>query len=118
MKNATHRFSPKRSERIRVRIRVRYGLSAADREGFAENVSEGGIYINTNQVFKVGSRLLLRIEFLERVVRQRGEVVWAIQVPEHLRGSMVCGMGISFTDTDPEWLSFFRRWKAALLDPG
>jgi hypothetical protein len=61
-------------------------------------------------VFKVGTRLVVRIEFPERAVCHRGEVTWAIRVPEHLRDQMVCGMGISFIDPDPQWPLFFREW--------
>ncbi len=98
--------------RVPARLRVSYGVGAIDHTGFAESVSEGGLYVNTNEVFKVGTHLVLRVEFPERAVCQRGEVTWAIRVPDHLRERMVCGMGIAFIDPDPQWRDFFRRWKA------
>jgi Tfp pilus assembly protein PilZ len=104
----------RRHARIRTRIRVSYGIGVADRSGLAESISEGGLYINTNDAYKVGTPLVLRIDFPERTVVQRGEVVWAIRVPEHLRESMVCGIGVSFVDPDPDWLAFFHRWRDAL----
>jgi hypothetical protein len=100
----------RRSGRVRVRLPVSYGVGTTDRHDYAESISAGGLYINTNDVLKVGTRLLLRIEFPERVVCHRGEVTWAIRVPEHLRDHMVCGMGVSFIDPDPQWSEFFRRW--------
>lgn len=66
--------------------------------------------INTNDVLEVGTRLIVRIEFPERAVRHRAEVTWAIRVPEHLRKQMVCGMGLSFIDPDPQWPEFFALW--------
>lgn len=98
-------------DRVQTRLRVSYGVDAIDRTDHAESVSEGGLYINTNEVFKVGTALILRVEFPERAVCLRGEVTWAIRVPEHLRDRMVCGMGISFIAPDPQWPEFFRRWK-------
>ena len=102
----------RRHDRIRTRLPVSYGTESSEKSGFAESIAEGGLYINTNEVYKVGTRLFVRVEFPDRAVCHRGEVVWAIQVPEHLCDSMVCGMGISFTDADPQWREFFRTWMA------
>ena len=46
------------------------------------------MYINTNQLFKHGTRLILQIEFPDRLFVHRGEVVWTIQAPENLRGAL------------------------------
>ena len=101
---------------MRVRLWVSYGMDSIDSAGCAESVSEGGVHINTSELLGVGTRLVLRIEFPDRAVLQRGEVTWAIRVPEHLRDEMVCGMGIRFIDPDTEWLEFFRSWRASLSD--
>lgn len=107
----------RRDERVRIRLRVQYGMGAIDREGFAESISASGLYIATNDVFKVGTRLVLRVEFPERAVCHAGEVTWAIRVPEHLQDRMVCGMGVAFVDPDPQWQGFFRRWSTSLAQP-
>ncbi len=99
-------------ERLKTRLQVRYGPTAPERSDRVETISEGGLYINTNDVSKVGTRLLLEIEFPDRVVTQRGEVVWAIQVPEHLRDSLVCGIGIEFVYPGNGWATFFRGYSA------
>jgi len=104
----------RRDERVRARLPVTYGDGAIDRRSFAESISEGGLYVNTNEVFKVGTRLVVRIEFPDRAVCHRAEVTWAIRVPEHLREQMVCGMGLSFIDPDPQWPEFFHRWTIEL----
>jgi Tfp pilus assembly protein PilZ len=107
----------RRHDRIRTRLKVRFGVGNTDREELCQSISEGGLYIGTNDVYKVGTRLTVKVELPEGTVCHRGEVVWAIKVPEHLRDSMVCGMGISFIDPDPEWPAFFRRWKASMGAP-
>lgn len=104
----------RRRERVDASLGVRFGLAALDREAVAGNVSEGGLYIRTNQVFHVGTRLQLAIEFPRRVVRCAGEVMWAITVPEHQCRTLVHGMGIQFVDTEPEWKVFFERWRDGL----
>ena len=104
----------RKHDRVRTRLRVTYGVGAVDCASHVESISEGGLYINTNEVFKVGTRLIVRIEVPERAVCHRGELTWAIRVPEHLREQMVCGMGISFIDPDPQWPEFFRKWTAGL----
>ena len=101
----------RRHDRIRTRLRVWFGIGDTDREDRCESISEGGLYIGTNDVYKVGTRLVLHVEFPQRTVTQLGEVVWAIRVPEHMRESMVCGMGIRFVHIDPSWPTYFREWK-------
>jgi len=110
MSQATIADGARRHDRVRTRLRVIYGTGAEECSSLAESISEGGLYINTNDVLKVGTRLVLRIEFPEHTVFHRGEVTWAIRVPEHLRDQMVCGMGVSFIDPDPQWPEFFRTW--------
>ena len=106
-------------DRVRVRLPVHYGIGTMKWDGHAESISRGGLYIDTNKVFKVGTRVVLRVEFPEGAICHRGEVTWAIQVPELLRDKMVCGMGVSFIDPDPQWHGFFQRWMQSLaLDPG
>jgi Tfp pilus assembly protein PilZ len=99
---------------VQTRLLVRYGRSPGERTGYVESISEGGLYISTNDIYKVGTRLTLEIELPAATVSQIGEVVWAIRVPEHLREHLVCGMGISFVYTDAEWPRIFRQWKASM----
>jgi uncharacterized protein (TIGR02266 family) len=99
-----------RSGRVKTRLRVAYGVHEPEFVGYADNVSKSGLYINTNRVFKNGTRLNLEVEFPQRAVRLVGEVVWAIRVPEHERSSMVCGMGVQFVAPGAWWTPFFREW--------
>jgi Tfp pilus assembly protein PilZ len=93
---------------------VTFGIDRLDRRAIAENISEGGLYLNTNEVAKPGTKLILRIEFPEGAVSLRGDVVWAIQVPEHERERFMCGMGIRFLEPSPEWEAVFQRWKSVV----
>jgi Tfp pilus assembly protein PilZ len=104
----------RRGERFRTRLPVSYGPGDFDCESFAESISPGGLHIHTNEVFKVGTRLVMRVEFPEKTVCLQGEVTWAIRVPDQLQETMVCGMGISFIDPSPEWQALFERWKESL----
>ena len=104
----------RRGERVHSRLPVNYGPGDFDCKSFAESISLGGLYIHTNEVFKVGTRLVLRVDFPEKTVCLQGEVTWAIQVPDQLQKTMVSGMGISFIDPSPEWHAFFERWKEGL----
>lgn len=101
-------------ERVATSLPVRFGVGSLDRQAEAGNISTGGLYIRTNQVFKAGTHLRLAIEFPERPVSAAGEVTWAIAVPEHLCRTMVHGMGIQFLKTEPDWNAFFERWRASL----
>jgi Tfp pilus assembly protein PilZ len=100
--------------RIRTRLRVAYRVGAEEHSDHAESISEGGLYVDTNEVLEVGTRLVVRIDFPDHSVSHLAEVAWAIRVPDHLRDQMVCGMGLSFIDPDPQWVEFFTRWKSGL----
>ena len=99
-------------ERVTASLPVRFGVSSTDRSGIAGSVSEGGLHIRTNETFKVGARVMVRIEFPNgEEVLNRGEVVWAIRVSEHLRESLEYGMGIRFVQIDDLWPKMFRDWQ-------
>ena len=105
----------RRSERIHTSLTVRYGQPSTDLKGRAENVSEGGLYVLTNKVFNVGARIRLVIEFQTGEFEHEAEVMWAIAVPEHMKDSLVHGMGLQFVDPPPEWPSFFAAWRESVL---
>lgn len=107
---ATRQFID-REERVHFTLPVRFGIGNADRESVAANISEGGLHIQTNDILRAGSRIDIEIDFPGRTVSQRGEVMWAIQVPERDRDSMIYGMGIRFVRVEPDWSRFFLQWK-------
>jgi Tfp pilus assembly protein PilZ len=106
--------SRRRALRTSCGLAVRFGIESLEFAGIAENISEVGLFVNTERVFRVGTRLLLRIEFPDRAILQHGTVAWALEPVAAPQPAQVHGMGISFTHADREWLSIFRAWRAAL----
>ena len=104
----------RRGRRLASRLAVHFGTGSCDHRAHAENISETGLYINTNRVFPVGTQLLIQVEFPECAVFRRAQVVWAIRVPEHMQEDMICGMGVEFIGKDAEWQNAFRRWRSRL----
>jgi len=107
----------RRARRVQAELNVRYGTTGLDCCASSTNISEDGIHLATNDVVEIGTRVQLAIEFPGHVSRQTGDVVWAIQVPEHLVDSMVYGIGIRFVDPDPGWSSVFGQWRDSLDEP-
>jgi len=101
----------RRARRVDGNLPVRYGIGALDRSDRARNISVAGLYVATNDVLGVGTRIRLAVGLPDGESAMRGEVVWAIQVPPHLVDSMVFGMGIRLFDCEPSWPARFERWK-------
>jgi Tfp pilus assembly protein PilZ len=106
----------RRARRVEAELNVRFGIDALEHNAVSTNISEDGIHIATNAAIKIGTRIQLVIEFPSHASRQTGQVVWAIQVPEHLVDSMVYGLGVRFVDPDPGWASVFGQWRDSLAE--
>ena len=98
--------------RTRRRLMVKYGTDKADRTAFTKNLSETGLFIGTNNVFKPGTTIQVELKFPEHTFNMWARVVWAKKVPSQLAHVVECGMGVCFVDPSPEWLEFYDRWKA------
>jgi len=98
------------SNRAKRRLMVKYGTSAAEKTAFTRNVSETGLFLQTNQVFTPGTTIQVQIQFPERTFSMWGRVVWAKVVPPQLAHILECGMGVCFIDPSPDWFSHFREW--------
>jgi Tfp pilus assembly protein PilZ len=99
------------NNRAKRRMMVRYGASAADKTAFTKNVSETGMFLQTNHVFKPGSTIHVQIQFPKDTFSMWARVVWAKTVPQGLAHVLECGMGVCFIDPSAEWISFFHEWK-------
>jgi len=97
--------------RAKRRMMVRYGLSTAEKTAFTRNVSETGLFVQTNQVFKPGTTIHVQIQFPKEAFSMWASVVWAKVVPPQLAHVLECGMGVCFIEPSPEWIAFFREWK-------
>ena len=104
--------------RAKRRMMVRFGQSAADKTAFTKNVSETGVFLQTNQVFKPGSTIHVQILFPKQSFSMWGRVIWAKTVPIQLAHVLECGMGIRFIDPPTEWGPFYHDWakKSGVLD--
>lgn len=101
--------------RYSTQLEVRYGFVRLERRANVTNLSEGGLFIRTNDVFKTGSRIVLALEMPAGEIHLTGEVMWAIRVPEHQTDCMEHGMGVQFLDPGPDWTRAFARWKDTRL---
>ena len=97
--------------RAKKRLRVRYGVDGPEKTAFTRNLSETGLFIGTNQVFKPGSTILVEVHFPDQTFTMWARVIWARKVPAQLAHIVNCGMGVCFVDPTPEWIEFFREWK-------
>jgi len=104
--------------RARRRMMVRYGLGTADKTAFTKNLSETGLFLMTNQVFKPGTTMQVQIQFPTETFSLWARVVWAKVVPPQLAHVLECGMGICFIDPSDDWKAFFQEWKkkAGVID--
>ena len=98
------------NNRAKRRLMVKYGTSAAEKTAFTKNVSETGLFVQTNQVFKPGTTIQVQIQFPDRLFSMWARVVWAKAVPPQLAHILECGMGVCFIDPTPEWYSHYRDW--------
>jgi Tfp pilus assembly protein PilZ len=98
-------------KRAKSRVMVRFGATVPDRTAFTRNVSESGLFLQTNQALQPGTKIQLVMQFSERTFTFWGEVVWAKRVPPQLAHLLECGMGIRFIEPGPEWLEFYKTWK-------
>jgi Tfp pilus assembly protein PilZ len=102
----------KRSEgRAKKRVMVKYGIEKTDRTAFTKNISETGLCLKTNHVFKPGSTVQIELHMPDRTFSMWGRVAWAKKVPPNLAHVLDCGMGLSFVDPSPEWLEYYESWK-------
>jgi Tfp pilus assembly protein PilZ len=98
------------ANRAKRRLMVKYGTSAAEKTAFTKNVSDTGLFVQTNQVFKPGTTIQVQIQFPDKTFSMWARVVWAKAVPPSLAHILECGMGLCFIDPSPEWFAHYRDW--------
>ncbi|MFQ5900977.1 MAG: PilZ domain-containing protein [Thermodesulfobacteriota bacterium] len=98
------------TNRKKQRLIVYFGIEVADNTAFTRNVSETGVFINTNKVYKPGTTIKLKLNFPERSFSMLASVIWAKRIPPQLTRVVACGMGVRFIDPGPEWFEFFNQW--------
>ena len=98
-------------DRTKRRVLVRFGDDVSSRTGFTRNVSETGIFVQTNQVSRPGSMIHVELEFPEGRFEMWARVAWAKKVPPQLAHILDCGMGLQFVEPPPDWPEFYREWR-------
>jgi Tfp pilus assembly protein PilZ len=100
----------RRIKRAKRRVMVRFGTRKVDKTAFTKNVSETGMFLQTNTVFKPGTTIQVQAEFPDQTFSMWARVVWAKKVPPQLAHILGSGMGVCFIDPAPEWLQYYARW--------
>ena len=98
-------------KRVRRRLMVRYGITAADRTAYTMDISTTGLSVHTNLVHRPGTTLEVQIHFPDRTISHWALVIWAKQGPPQLAHVVHCGMGLRFIEPGEEWLEYFQSWR-------
>lgn len=107
---ASIRSEKRISRRAKRRVMVRFGEGTPTRTAFTKNVSDTGLFLQTNSVYKPGTVLSVEMQFPDRTFSTWARVVWAKKVPPQLAHVLECGMGLCFMEPSPEWLAYFKEW--------
>lgn len=100
--------------RTKRRLRVTFAQGDARRVGYTKNLSESGLYVETNQAPPPDVILDVEIEAPDRTFAMRVRVVWSRRYPPRFAHVMRGGMGCRFLDPSPEWLAFYSEWKSEI----
>ena len=68
-------------KRAKRRVMVRFGTRTPDKTAFTKNLSETGMFLQTNTVFKPGTTIQVQAEFPDQTFSMWARVVWAKKVP-------------------------------------
>ncbi len=102
----------KSSKRVPFRFTVKYGPhEPPEHLSFTDNVSESGIHIKTNKVFRPGTKIYMIITANEGTVKAEGIVKWAKKAPPSFARHVKIGMGIEFTKVDKDLLEIYFKKK-------
>lgn len=89
----------RRQQRHTVRLGVTLTSESNLYVGFADNISEGGLFVATHELMPIGTAVDLEFELPERTepLRVRGEVRWQRAVSD-LDDHVFPGFGVKFID--------------------
>ena len=98
------------SKRVPFRNTVHFGPQRPpEHTSFVTDMSESGLCVKTNKVYKPGTRLHLVIDTRERNYEAEGVVMWARKVPVRLVQVLKNGMGIKFTRVSKELVGLYQE---------
>ena len=98
-------------------FRVDYSTPEALFNEFAENISEGGLFIKTANPLEVGTEITIEflLPLLEEPIRVKGRVEWNTNMPGVRKASP--GMGVSFQGLSKEDKEKINQIVRALKNP-
>lgn len=83
--------------RLKKRVTVRFGIDAATRVAFTEDISITGMFIKTANICPPNTRVKIEFEIDNNKVELVARVMWAKQVPQNLFHLVKkSGMGVRF----------------------
>lgn len=90
-------------ERKRVSLAVTLTSESNLYVGFADNMSEGGLFVATHELIGIGKQVDLEVQLPgeEKPIRVSGEVRWQRTVADPSNG-VLPGFGAEFVDLSPE----------------
>ena len=106
--NASH--EKRVTKRTRRRLMVRYGAGSLDKTAFTKNLSDTGLFLQTNAVLRPGTTIQVEVIFPDRSFTMWARVVWAKKVPPQLAHVVACGMGVCFIDPPADWIEYYHLW--------
>ncbi len=92
----------RKSPRANYVFRVDYSTPEALFNEFADNISEGGLFIKTPNPLPIGTEIVLEfiLPLLEEPIKVKGRVEWNTELPGIRKRTP--GMGVSFQGLSPQ----------------
>jgi Tfp pilus assembly protein PilZ len=116
---AEHKWK-RRSKRVPFRNTIHFGPHRPpEHTSFIIDLSDSGVGLKTNRVFKPGTKIYMSIETPDKGFEAEGVVVWAKRVTPRMVQLVKTGMGVKFTHVDHELLHIYEeKLKEALSEHG
>jgi Tfp pilus assembly protein PilZ len=98
------------NRRLDKRLFVKFGEQRPEHIGFTGDVSNTGLFIKSNTIFRPGTLLHVELSLPdETVIRLNARVMWAKKVPPNLmRFVKKSGMGVQLTGRNSSYEAFFK----------
>lgn len=98
------------NKRVAFRTTIKYGLEKPPAHtSFVTDLSVTGVCIQTNRVFKPGSKLFLTVFVDNKSFEAEGIVTWSQKVPQNIVRVVKNGMGVEFTSVEQELLDICKK---------
>lgn len=105
----------RKSKRLDYKKPVEFGLvrfgpppDPPKYKGYVVDMSDSGLFIKTDRVFKTGIKLDIEIQDGDKCYKVEGTVASSNKVPPALANTVKSGMGIIIANHDPELLRIYK----------